>query len=620
MIRRIDRRTAAMIIGAAAVGGLSWPHAVFQPYPGLDPSFQAGLHMAAARGMDVGVEVVSTYGPLGFLSLPVPVYGFTSALALLHTIAIHFTLVWILVHQSAAVLPLWAALGLSFVGAQTIRWLGVPETALVLSTIIALWLLHRASTGRTVPDWAFGAGALGVAILGLGKLTTGAVIVAIAIVIAVAIGSRRQVLIFLGGLGLFSVVLWFAAGQGVANVVPFISSSVAIFAGFNAAMGLDQDQTAYWMVAAAGVVTAALLYARFEAVTSWPLRHRVALTVVLALVLFMTYKTSFVRWHFTFVFATLVLVSIATWIPRMERRTGLLAVATTLAAFLGATQADAWGFLDPSPWDAVNQRHTLFANAETTRQNRHALAGAYAIDESILGRIRGESVHIGPLESGVAFAHDDLVWKPLPVYQDYTVYTAGLDEINRSALLDADAAPRFILRGPPVAIDGKHPWFEGPATMRAMLCLYDEVEVAGQWQLLERGADRCAEPRLLSRIVAEPGEAVPVPRMEDGDAMLFVRIDGIEPTLAESAWSFAFKAHEWYITRNETGRYRLVAPTAGQGLVMAVGPELSYATDFGFGPAWRSVTVAPGPSSSVAATAVELEFWAVGIAGAAAAD
>jgi len=625
MISRLDRRPAAILVGAAAVGVLAWPWGVIAPAAGLDPSFIAGLHLAGARGMDAGVEIVSTYGPLGYLSFPQPVYGFTSVLALLHTAAIYFALVWILVDRAAAALPLWAALPLSFAGAQTIRWLGVPEIALALTTVVAILLIERAAAAQAIPDWAIPDWALAVAafcvaVLGLGKLNAGVVIVAISILTVAAIGARRQLLIYLGLLAAFATLLWFAAGQGVANVIPFLTTSASTIAGFNAAMGLDQEQTAYWMVTAAGLATAALAYARFEAVASWPRRMQVALVAMLALMLFVTLKASFVRWHVSFIFATLVILAIATLTPRVSRRAGLLAVAVTFVAFFGATKLNAWNHLDPTPRSALDQRHTLLANDETAVQTRQELAVDYAIDESILGRIRGQSVHIGPFETGVAFAHDDLDWAPLPVFQDYIVYTAALDEVNRAALEAPDRAPRFILRGPPAAIDSRYPWFEGPASIRAMLCLYDEVEVEGQWQLLERGVDRCEEPHLVSRVTSEPGVAVPVPRLEDDDVMMFVRIEGIEPTIGEAAWAFAFKAHEWYITRNETDRYRLVAPTATQGLLMAVGPALTYADGFGFGPAWRSVTVAPGPRSSVAATTVELEFWAVGAEGDAAAD
>jgi hypothetical protein len=610
-LSRLDPRIAATLLGAAAIGVLAWPVGVPPVSPGLDPSFIAGLHMAGARGMDVGVEIISTYGPLGFLSFPQPVYGFTNALALLHTAAIHFALVGILVHRSVSVLPLWGALALSYAGAQTIRWLGVPEMALVLSAIVAILAIERAAAGHPIPDWALGVAALCVAVLGLGKLNTGVVIVALTAVTVAAIGGRRQLLIYIGFLAAFAAVLWFAAGQGVANVLPFFSTSAAMISGFNSAMGLDQDQAAYWLVSAAGLGTAILVYARVEAVASWPPRLRLAVALVLVPALFITFKASFVRWHLVFIFATLVILTIATLTPRVTRRTGLLAVGATLIAFLGATHLDAWHYLDPTSGQAFAQRHTLLANAEKAGETRQALAAAYAVDESILSRIRGQSVHVGPLESGVAFAHAEIDWTPLPVYQDYHVFTPGLDDVNREFLRAPDAAPRFILRGPPVAIDGRYPWFEGPATMRAMLCLYHEVEVAGQWQLLQRGADRCAEPHLVSRVVTQPGVAVPVPRLEDEDAMMFVRITGLEPTIAEAAWSFLFKAHEWYITRNETDSYRFIAPTAGQGLLMSVGPTLAYTDGFGFGPRWRSVSVAPGPRSSVATTQIRLEFWGV---------
>jgi hypothetical protein len=471
--------------------------------------------------------------------------------------------------------------------------------------------IERAATGHSIPAWTLGVAAFAVAVFGLGKLNTGVVIVAISVGTVAAVCGRRQLLVFVGLLAACSAALWLAAGQGLSNILPFIATSAETIAGFNSAMGIDQDRAVYWLVAAAAVVTAALAYSRFEAVAPWPPRLRIVVAAVLALVLFITFKASFVRWHVSFIFGTLLILSVATLTPRVSRRTGLLAVACALVAFLGATRLDAWSFLEPTPGNAIAQRLTLRANHLVAEQGRRDLARLYAVDASILSRLSGESVHIGPLEAGIAFAHPDLDWTPLPAYQDYAVYTSGLDDLNRDVLLDPQAAPRFMLRSQPMTIDGRYPWFEGPATMRATQCHYAEVDVAGPWQLLERGADRCAAPRLLSTVSAEPGVSVAVPRMEDGDAMLFVRIKGLDASIADAAWSFAFKAHEWYITRNETDRYRLVAPTAAQGLIMDVGPDLAYSDDFGIGPAWRSIMVAPGPRSSVQITSIELEFWAV---------
>ena len=380
--------------------------------------------------------------------------------------------------------------------------------------------------------------------------------------------------------------------------------------GFNAAMGVDGGVSVHWIVGAAVLAIGALAYAVHEPILAWPMRLRVAVLLVAAMVAFITLKAGFVRWHSHFIFATLLTFSIALISPRISRKTAILAVTAMLIALLGATRTDLVSYLDPTPRAALAQVRTLLSNGEEAGRSRDVLAAAYAVDESMLSRMRLASVHIGPLETGVAFAYPDVEWRPLPVYQDYMAYTRSLDNLNRDFLLSSDA-PRFILRRVPAAIDGRNPWFEGPATIRTMLCRYGEVEVGDPWQLLERRPDRCNEPELLSRVVAISGDAVEVPPLRDGDAMLLVRIHGLERSILDAAWSFVFKDHEWYITRDETDTFRLVAPTASQGLVMAVGDVLESTEPFAFGQKWRSVTISPGPRSNVSAVELQLEFWAV---------
>ena len=599
-----------MLVGTAAIGVLSWPVLETGASPGLDASFIAGLQMGAAEGLDVGTQIVSTYGPLGFLSFPQPVYGITTAFALIHTASLVLPLVWILLHRSASVLPFWAALPLAYLGAQAIKWLGVPEMALALAGVLAILALERAAAGWRPPDWVVVAAGVLATVIGLGKLNTGAIVLAIAVVTVAAIGGRRQLLVLAGSIAAATVAVWILTGQGISNVIPFISTSVAMVLGYNAAMGVDGGVSVHWIAGAAWLAIGALAYAVHEPMLAWPVRLRIAVVLVAAMVAFITLKAGLVRWHSQFIFATLLIFSIALISPRISRKTAILAVAAMLIALLGATGRDLVSHLDPMPRAALAQVRTLLSNGEEAARSRDVLAAAYAVDESMLSRMRGASVHIGPLETGVAFAYPDVEWTPLPVYQDYMAYTPLLDNLNRDFLLSSDA-PRFILRRVPAAIDGRNPWFEGPATIRTMLCRYGEVEAVDPWQLLERRPDRCAEPELVSRAVAIPGDPVEVPPLRDGDAMLMVRIHGLQPSILDAARSFVFKDHEWYVTRDETDTFRLVAPTASQGLVVAVGDVLESTEPFGFGQAWRSVTVSPGPRSDVPAVQLELEFWAV---------
>lgn len=579
----------------------------------MDASFVAGLQVAADRGLDVGVDIVSTYGPLGFLSFPQWIFGPTSSLALIYTIALWFGLVALLFHRSRQALPIWAAIVVTYTGAQAARWLGVPEMAVALVAITCFLLLERAVAGRALPTWAVVAAALGVAVLALGKLNTAPFIVVSAGITVMAVGGRRQAAVFSSAFVVLVIALWFLAGQGVGNLLPFIETSASTILGFNDAMGVDGDLSVHWMLAAAGLAVGAVAYVFQEQLAAWPRRYWLAAIAVGVLVAFITLKASFVRWHFTFIFATLCVVAICLLSPRTSRRPAMLAIAASLIALLGATRVDAWAFLDPAPRTAIRQVATILSNSAAAAVTRDSLAAAYGLDAQVLDRIRGERTHFGPLESGLAIAHPEVIWAPLPVYQDYVVYTPALDRVNHDRLLSPDG-PRYIVRGVPVAIDERNAWWEGPSTMREMVCRYHEVFAGEQWLLLERGNDLCGEARLIDVVEARPGERVEIPALGESEAMIFARIHGLEPSLRERVQAFFFKAHEWYATLDEGPRFRLVAATAGQGLLLAVGASADYSPPFAFGTPRRTISVEPGLRSQVETTRIRIEFWSVPLA------
>ena len=110
--------------------------------------------------------------------------------------------------------------------------------------------------------------------------------------------------------------------------------------GFNAAMGVDGGVSVHWIVGAAGLAIGALAYALHEPILAWPVRLRVALVVVVAMVAFITLKAGFVRWHSQFIFATLLIFSIALISSRISGKTATLSVTTMLIALLGSTHTD----------------------------------------------------------------------------------------------------------------------------------------------------------------------------------------------------------------------------------------------------------------------------------------
>ena len=373
---RLTPRFVGMLAGTTAIGVLSWPVLETGASPGLDASFIAGLQMGAGEGLDVGTQIVSTYGPLGFLSFPQPVYGITTAFALIHAASLVFPLVWILLHRAASVLPFPAALVLAYVGAQAIKWLGVPEMALALAGLVAILALDRAATGWRPPSWAVVAAGVLATVIGLGKLNTGAIVLATAVVTVAAIGGRRQLLVLVGSMAAATVAVWILTGQGISNVIPFISTSVAMVLGYNAAMGVDGGVSVQWIVGAAGLAIGALALAVHEPILAWPVRLRIAVVLVAAMVAFITLKAGFVRWHAHFIFATLLIFSIALISPRISRKTAILAVTAMLIALLGSTRTDLVSYLDPTPRAALAQVRTLLSNGEEAARSRDVLAAA----------------------------------------------------------------------------------------------------------------------------------------------------------------------------------------------------------------------------------------------------
>ena len=67
VVRQVVLATPSLALVVALV---TWPVLSLTPGVGLDPSWEVALQMATQRGFDWGTQVIFSYGPLGFLSVP----------------------------------------------------------------------------------------------------------------------------------------------------------------------------------------------------------------------------------------------------------------------------------------------------------------------------------------------------------------------------------------------------------------------------------------------------------------------------------------------------------------------------------------------------------------------
>jgi hypothetical protein len=571
----------AVALAGLAVALLGWRVGMNAPGAGLDPSWNAGLAMAAHDGLQFGREIVFSYGPLGFLQSPYVWYSGLGLLAFLFSAVVFvgfcIALVWAL--GRALPLLLGAVLAFLLIGA-----LPPLEQALLLAVIVALGLLERERPARVLDAFVL-ATATFAAIEALVKLSTGPVIAAVFLSALIgARAGRRRIAAYLVLFVAELLVLWLLAGQSLGAIPDFLANTREIVSGYSSAMIREVD-VARWKVVVASIAAAVTTVALVAACAAGRFRDRRALVcgaVLMVIAAFSIFKEGVVRTdagHLSLYFATACVLWVA--IPwTRARRSWLIAGAAAIAlAGLPVRTADTPTSLDPvaNVRDAVEQTRNLFSpgrRADLIAAGRAGMKSSYRLDPRTRAMLQGRTVAVEPWEAGAAWAYE-LDWDPLPVFQNYSAYTPRLDRLNAEAVEDP-AGPERILREEPLQIfpefptqdlDSRFTGWDPPEQQRAVLCNFAPLRTTGRWQILGRIPDRCGPPRPAGSAEAGEGEAVDVPAPRRGE-VVFVRIEGAGVGGLERIATTLFHARVRHLLVDGERSYRLVPETAGDGLLL----------------------------------------------------
>jgi hypothetical protein len=615
------RRLPPVLTSTWTLGALvaiaSWDVVFGTPSSGLDPSWTAGMSMAAHLGLDFGSQVIWTYGPLGFLQLPYTYYSDLAVLSFLWRavllLAYCLSLIWALRRSFGA--PI--AVGVTFI---TVIALSSTFTVLIPP---AVWCL--AALAKDPPPFAprlvsVGGGAFG-ALECLVRLSYGPTILLMcAATLLFLPGRRRELTIFAGAAVAVFAVLWFATGQAVGNFLDFARSAAEVVFGYSEAMGADGADDVYVPLA---IFTSILLVAA-SALTSTPGRYRVAAGVVMALPAFSLFKEAVVRYdepHVAVFFATAAPLFMAIPWRGASRLVGVPALIAVGA--LALETAPALTQRDFNPMTHVRSFatdvRTLLSPARreaVVAGGRLALAIQYRLDRRTVSLLRGQGVHVDPWEAGVVWAFG-LDWKPLPVFQDYQAYTSELDAKNAD-VLRSDTGPDRILRAnvphlqpdyETSAIDGRFPAWDPPEAAIAMLCHFSPLGTTGRWQVLGRTPNRCGRPRPLRSVDSEYGRTIPVPPAAEGEAV-FARIHGAGVSGLEKLRSLLFRARFRFVVVNGRAAWRLVPATAADGLIMSVPRAADFpGPGFALSPGARTLSLSGGSGP------LRVDFYAMPVRG-----
>ncbi|MDV3351563.1 hypothetical protein QGP82_22860 [Leptothoe sp. LEGE 181152] len=206
------------------------------------------------------------------------------------------------------------------------------------------------------------------------------------------------------------------------------------------------------------------------------------------------------------------------------------------------------------------------------------------LGDSVRNILGSESVDIIPWDI-VRAEKNNLNWQPRPIFQSYAVYTDFLDTKNLESF---QLNPRKYLLYDFKSIDGRHPFFDEPKTLRYVLCNYDKVSLDKQSSssliLQNRSLDsRCATDGLPISQAKEWNVPISIDEMDSGFTTVKVKVGY---TLLGKLYKLLFRAPPTYIEvqyyNGSTSRYRFIPENAQGGLVINPLPSSSEMFDLTF--------------------------------------
>jgi hypothetical protein len=624
---------SSWVLGALVLA-LSWQPIGTSPMIGLDPSWSLAMQMAAVERLHWGTEFIFNYGPLGFLRSPLVANTWPAILSTIYLVLIRFALAVSVVHIIRRRFNVAIALLMAFVVVS----LSHHDAAVPLAFVWCAVAVAEDSPGLPHRVVVFGGGALSGLEL-LVKLNEGVLIATMCLLAVTTMAGRRlrDLAYFALTLLVSAFVLWFAAGQGVANIDDFVTGSIQLVRGYSSAL---QTSGPAWEVAAVLFTWAFAVAAAWLTGAGLVTTRRLALVVLVLGFGFLSWKEGIVRQdpgHLEIFFALML----APWIAlrwRGREAWTLAAFAAVAILYFAATSIRPQDRLQPidNTKAMVTDLRTVFDPGRRASVRMRALAQMrflYGLDPRTLSLLTGKTVAVWPWESGIAWAYG-LDWRPLPVTPSTAVYTSWLDQWNANALGSYEGPQRILrhvrqpaLRALPqfrspaqeglsfyaTSINGRYSPYDAPATTLAMLCHFRALRTTGRYQVLGRVSDRCGQMRFLASARADYGQAIPVPEASGRHQVVLARVFGAAPVGIEAVLTFLYRPPLRFMVFDDSATYRVVPGLLSNVLLLDAPRFSDFPKPFPVAPNVRAVAIRKDAAVLSPDRGLRFDFYAMRI-------
>jgi hypothetical protein len=502
----------------------AWRSVVRFPTDGLDSSWMTALNVLANAGRNWGSDVAFTFGPLGYLFVPMALSTKTLILQFL----IQMTLFLWVFHSINRLLKVRVATELDDEARISYPLLSVLATllfstqpfnpelffcAFVAHLAVQRWNARRADLSRLAV--LFNSTICSVLLLSKFNLGVAAVIVCMVSVVGLLMEGRTRNLAALGQAATIPptlFTLWIGSGQRAEDFTPYLRTSWDIASGFGRNM-VSVPLAEHWLMPVGTVATLTIagltffLIGSFTGVLRWA-----AITegIVLLAVAYFAVRSLTIRQdsgHAAVLAASLAASSLALmplllarYLPRESVTFSNPAVLRSISPIVVLTVV-AWSLQGATFTSAVNPSGgvrsfavdvSYFIDSEFRSASQQSGADALKTAASpALGLIAqyvesaaNATLDVQPYDTNYAWASGMQLSLP-PAFQRYQAYTRSTDQQNQAHYLSSDAADFLLVRND-ATIDGRSPVLESPRTMKSLFCRYELVDVLGGWSLHRR--------------------------------------------------------------------------------------------------------------------------------------
>ena len=569
------------------IGIISIPVPLYLPVAGIDPSAVIGINLAFLNHFQYGVDIVYTYGVLGFLAWQLVLdYNlwrasllFSAATYVIFVIAVFF----LLKKFSAEWFHYLIFLPLLYV----ILTLKMPFWWLLLSLSIFLYLIltRKAPSELIIPGLA----SIGFLLaldshikfdMFLNSLFLVFIFCALCFLLK---KDFRMPLVLMASFFSFLLLIWAATGQNFTHIPAYLIGGFEIVKGYNEAMTL---QGPVWQVYA-GIFTI-LFFCVLGGYFSIRKQKEILIFFIFNLfILFSAFKTGFGRqdghivqfFCIYLLFLGVIMVPLTKELSHKNSRNFIIPCLLITLLIMGFFS---YGVYLDSP--SIVKRNIIFMSPlydhsiklindeqffeQQVDIQRKKTKETYLVNATILENIDQKSVDIFPSDIAFSWAYG-LTWSPRPVFQSQQAYTQYLDDINSRHFTGIGSPDKILFAYK--TIDGRYAPFDEPKTFRTILLNYSYSDQAGQFILLNRTIQAIGNTEI--RIGSSSGKMGDLVRVPISDGLVFGEIT-IRYSLFGNFMRIVYKPAPVYIkfqvTNNTTTqRYRFVPDTAENGLFLS---------------------------------------------------